>query len=415
MIELYRMLVVGLLLFDLALTIVVETLNINNIREALPDEFKGFYDEEKYRRSQRYLRENTVFGLVSGAVTTAIMVAVVLTGSFDAVDLFARGFGAGSIVTGLIFYGILLGVYQAIHLPFSLYHTFVIEEKYGFNKTTPRTFIVDFVKGIVLAVVIGGPILACILWFFEQASGYAWLYSWGAVTAFSLALTFVAPVLIMPLFNKFTPLPDGELKQAIEQYAAQQDFKLRGIFTMDGSRRSTKANAFFTGFGGFKRIVLFDTLIARQTVAELVAVLAHEMGHFKKGHIRKMIGLSILSTGCMFFLLSLFLNNRDLSLAFGMSHVSVYASFLFFGFIYSPVSTLISVIGNILSRSYEFEADAYAARTYGDPAAMATALKKLTVDNLGNLTPHPLKVFLEYSHPPILARLRAIYKSFERV
>ncbi|MGA2090153.1 MAG: M48 family metallopeptidase [Endomicrobiales bacterium] len=411
MMEFYRILVVGLLLFDFVLSVVVESLNIKNISEILPDEFRGFYDEEKYRRSQRYLRENTIFGLISGAITTALMVAVVLTGAFNVLDEYARTFGAGSLLTGLIFCGILLVVYQFIHLPFSLYHTFVIEEKYGFNKTTVTTFILDFIKGIALSVIIGGLILACILWFFENVHSYAWLYSWGAVTIFSLVLTFIAPVVIMPLFNKFTPLAEGDLKQAIERYARQQDFKLKGIFTMDGSRRSSKANAFFTGFGGLKRIVLFDTLIARQTAGELVAILAHEMGHYKKGHIKKMIILSVISSGCMFFLLSLFLNNHDLSLAFGMSHVSIYTSLLFFGFIYSPVSALISIFGHVLSRRYEFEADSYAGSTYGDTEAMVTALKKLTVDNLGNLTPHPLKVFIEYSHPPILARIEALRMS----
>ena len=411
MIEFYRALVVGLLLFDYALSVVVEYLNIRHITETLPAEFNGFYDEEKYRTSQRYLRENTVFGLVSGAVTTGIMIAAVVSGAFNVLDGFARSFGAGNLVTGLIFFGVLLIAYQIIHLPFSLYHTFVIEEKYGFNKTNIATFILDFFKGIALTVVIGGLILACVLWFFERVPVYAWLYSWGASTVFSLVLAFIAPVVIMPLFNTFIPLAEGELKEAIERYAREQNFKLAGIFTMDGSRRSSKANAFFTGFGSSKRIVLFDTLIARQTVKELVGVLAHEMGHFKKGHIRKMIALSTVSSGIMFFLLSLFLNNRDLSLAFGMNAVSVYASFLFFGFIYSPVSTFISIIANALSRSYEREADDYAMCTYADPGALITALKKLTVDNLGNLTPHPLKVFLEYSHPPMLERIESLKRS----
>lgn len=408
MIEFYRILVVVLLAGDYALTVLVEMLNLRHMRETLPDEFVGFYDEEKYRQSQRYARENTVFGLVSGGVMTAVMVAAVLSGAFNVIDRFARSMEFGSIATGLVFAGAILVLAQLMSLPFSLYRTFVIEEKFGFNTTTPRTFALDFFKGILLTALIGGGILACVLWFFEQYQSAAWLYSWGAVTVLSVLLTFVAPVIIMPLFNKFIPLPDGELRRAIEAYARAENFKLQGIFTMDGSRRSTKANAFFTGFGRFKRIVLFDTLIARQTVAELVAVLAHEMGHFRKGHIRKMMALSIASTGLMFFLLSLFLNNRDLALAFGMEQVSVYASFLFFGFIYAPVTTLLSVAVHAVSRAHEYGADAYAARTTGGGEALITALKKLTVDNLGNLTPHPLKVFLEYSHPPVLDRIRAL-------
>jgi STE24 endopeptidase len=264
------------------------------------------------------------------------------------------------------------------------------------------------VKGLLIGAVIGGVVFAVVIWFFLSFGQLAWLYSWLAVTVLTLLITFVAPVVIMPLFNKFVPLQEGELKTAIEDYARAERFKMKGLFTMDGSKRSTKSNAFFTGLGRFRRIVLFDTLIARHSVDELVTVLAHEMGHYRKKHILKSILLSIATTGVMFFILSLFINNQGLFAAFKMEKLSVYASLVFFGFLYTPVSMLISIFGNSLSRKYEYQADAYAVTTYKKPDAMITALKKLSVDNLSNLTPHPLKVFLEYTHPPVLERIKAI-------
>ncbi|MDD4183191.1 MAG: M48 family metallopeptidase, partial [Candidatus Omnitrophica bacterium] len=238
----------------------------------------------------------------------------------------------------------------------------------------------------------------------------AWVYCWIAVTGFQLFLLFIAPVVIMPLFNKYTPLENGELKSAIENYAKEQKFALAGVFKMDASRRSTKSNAFFTGFGKFRRIALFDTLIQKHTVDELVSVLAHEIGHYKKKHFVKGIILSVITTGIMFFILSFFINNQGLFGAFKMQSLSIYASLIFFGFLYSPINLFISIFSNIISRKHEYEADAFAITTYKKPESFIIALKKLTVDNLSNLTPHPLKVFLDYSHPPVLKRIEAIRK-----
>ena len=273
---------------------------------------------------------------------------------------------------------------------------------------TIRTFFSDLVKSFALFLIIGLPLLVVILWFFESTGSLSWLYCWGIVTAFQLIMMFLAPTLIMPLFNKFEPVEEGELKTAIEGYAKKQNFSLAGLFRMDGSKRSSKANAFFTGFGKFRRIVLFDTLIDNYTVSELVGILAHEMGHFKKKHILKMIASSLVQSFVMFYVLHLFLNNRLLFDAFGMTHVSVYGSLLFFGFLYSPLSQLISVLGNWSSRKHEFEADRYAIETTHDKESFISALKKLSVDTLSNLTPHPLKVCLEYSHPPVIQRINAI-------
>jgi len=406
--NLFLIIILAVLIGDYLLRLIVETLNIRHLRTDLPEEFAGYYDKETYKKSQEYLKERTRFNLLEGAVLTPLTIAFILAGGFNWVDHLARGFHMGSIPTGLIFAAVLLLLSQMVSIPFSVYDTFVIEEKYGFNKTTPKTFVLDILKVWLLAAVIGGILFSAVLWFFEEAGPWAWFWCWMVVTLFQIGILFVAPVAIMPIFNKFVPLPEGELRAAIEAYARGQGFKLRGIFTMDGSKRSTKSNAFFTGFGRFKRIVLFDTLIQKHTVDELVSVLAHEMGHYRKKHILKSMLISILTSGLLFFILSLFINNPELFAAFGMDHVSVYASLFFFGFLYAPIEVLLSVFGNGLSRRHEYEADAFAVDTYGKPRAMVSALKKLSIDTLSNLTPHPLKVFLSYSHPPVLDRIRAI-------
>ena len=404
----FLIIILFILVGDYVLGLVVDVLNVKHLKTELPGAFSGYYDGEKYRKSQQYLKENTRFELITGSISTPAVIAFILLGGFNWVDQWSRSFHWGPIVTGLIFAAILLFGSQILSLPFSIYSTFVIEEKYGFNKTTPGTFVLDILKGWLLAIVIGAPVFSAILWFFEQTGPMAWAYCWGALTVIQVFLMFIAPVVIMPIFNKFVPLEEGELKSAIEGYAQKQRFKMKGVFSMDGSKRSTKSNAFFTGFGRFRRIVLFDTLISKHTTEELVSILAHEMGHYKKKHILKSIVISILSTGLMFYILSIFMNNPGLFAAFQMEHISIYASLFFFGFLYAPIEMILSIFGNMLSRHHEYEADAWAVRTYQRPQSMIAALKKLSVDNLSNLTPHPLKVFLSYSHPPVLERIRAI-------
>jgi STE24 endopeptidase len=313
------------------------------------------------------------------------------------------------IVKGLVFGGILIVLSQLVGIPFSIYHTFVLEERYGFNKTTPKTFVIDILKGLLLTVLLGAPVFALILWIFSSVS-LAWLWAWGALAIIGLFIQFIAPVVILPLFNKFTPLEEGELRSKIENFAVAQKFKLSGVFKIDGSKRSTKSNAYFTGFGKTKRIALFDTLIEKHTVGELVAVLAHEIGHCKRGHIKKGMVISLASSLLMFFILSLFITQQGLYTAFGIEGTPLYAGFIFFGFLYTPISMILGIAGSILSRKHEFEADAFAAETTGQPTALIDALKKLSVDNLSNLTPHPLKVFLEYSHPPVLERIKVLRK-----
>ena len=404
----YLVIILAIIVGNYLLDIVVETLNVRHAKTDLPEEYKGHYDPEEYKKAQNYLKENTRFEIITGTITTPITVAFILIGGFNFVDQIARGFQFGPIPTGLVFTGILMLASQIISIPFSAYSTFVIENNYGFNQTTVRTFILDILKTWLLAAIIGGILFSIVLWFFGKAGNWAWVYCWVVVVVFQIVLTFFAPVVILPLFNKFYPLEDGKLKTAIENYARSQDFKIKGIFKMDASKRSTKTNAFFTGLGKFRRIVLFDTLIEKHSTDELVSILAHEIGHYKKKHIFKSIVISILTTGLMFFLMSFFINNEGLFSAFGMQSISIYASLIFFAFLYAPINMVISIFSNMLSRKREYEADAYAVESHGKPESMISALKKLTVDNLSNLTPHPIKVFLSYEHPPVLERIRVI-------
>ncbi|MGY8687286.1 MAG: M48 family metallopeptidase, partial [Verrucomicrobiales bacterium] len=329
---------------------------------------------------------------------------------FQWLDGLARGFGQGPIVTGLIFVAAMVVAGQILSLPFNLYDTFVIEEKYGFNKTTGKTYATDFVKNLFLSAALGLPIFSLLLYLFQNPSfgNIAWLVAWIATTIFQLIILFIYPKWILPLFNEFKPLEDQELKDGIETMAKKCDFPLTGIFEMDGSKRSTKSNAYFAGFGKHKKIALFDTLIKKHSVPELVAVLAHEIGHFKKKHILKTLILGILQMGVIFYLLGLFLNNRSLFDAFGVQETSVYLSFIFFSFLLSPLSKLIGVGMAIFSRKNEFEADAFAVDVTGSATPLITALKSLSEDNLSNLTPHPFYVFINYSHPPMTERLAAL-------
>jgi STE24 endopeptidase len=403
----YLVFILALLVFNWLLSLIVETLNLRNLSTEIPEEFNGVYDEEKYATSQRYLKDNTRFGQIQAAIMLPLTIAFILLDGFSWINSIAQSASEHMIVQGLVFGGILMLITQIVGLPFSIYSTFVIEERYGFNKTTAKTFVGDIFKSLLLTVLLGAPIFALILWIFDAVS-MAWLWAWGSLSVIQLFILFIAPVVILPLFNKFTPLEAGDLRSSIEKFAETQSYKLSGIFKIDGSKRSTKANAYFTGFGKTKRIALFDTLIEKQSVPELVAVLAHEIGHCKRGHIKKSILISLASSLLMFFILSLFISQQGLYDAFGIDGTPLYAGLIFFGFLYAPISMILGIANSILSRKHEFEADAFAAETTGKPGDLISALKKLSVDSLSNLTPHPLKVFLQYSHPPVLERIRAL-------
>jgi STE24 endopeptidase len=402
----------AVLFFTLLLTFVVkivsELLNLKSAATGLPLEFVGIFDEEAYRKSGEYLGATTRLSLVASAVDLFFLLFFWFSGGFNLLDQFLRGYGFNQIVNGVLYIAILLLLQSLIDLPFSIYKTFVIEEKFGFNKTTQTVFVTDLLKTLLLAALLGTPLLAGVLWFFETTGSLAWLWAWCGVTIVSLLLQYIAPTWIMPLFNKFVPLEEGELKHAIMEYAGTVHFPLSGLYVLDGSKRSAKANAFFTGFGKRKRIALFDTLISAHPVQELVAVLAHEIGHFKKKHIIITMVLSFLNLGLLFFLLSLFMNNRSLFDAFFMKDLSVYGSLLFFSLLYTPVEWVLSIVMQALSRKHEYEADAYAVSSYTHGASLSEALKKLSRNNLSNLTPHPLYVFLNYSYPPVLQRILRI-------
>jgi len=398
------------LVIEYAIGVVANLLNLKSLRSEPPPALEGVYQPEDYRKSQEYIRTNTRFAFVASTFSLAVLLSFWFAGGFNYLDQIIRSWGFVPILNGLFYIGILLIGYSLLRLPFSIYSTFVIEERFGFNRTTPRTFLADRVKGLGLAALLGAALLAGILALFEYAGYHAWLYCWIAFTGFSLILQYVAPTWIMPLFNKFTPLEPGELKEAILNYARSVDFPIKNVFVMDGSKRSSKSNALFTGFGRNKRIALFDTLIKRHTVPELIAVLAHEIGHYKKKHILQGTIINILHAGVFFFVLSIFLGSPGLYDAFYMEQQSIYSGILFFGLLYIPLEMVLSVIMNAISRRNEYEADRFAAETIQHPQHLVEALKKLYAGNLSNLMPHPFYVFLNYSHPPLLQRMRAILR-----
>jgi STE24 endopeptidase len=391
-----------------AIGLVAALLNLRALSLEVPEEFAGVYDAETYRRSQTYTRVKTRFGIADSLFDLAILLAFWVGGGFGWLDGLVGSWRLGPLWAGLVFLVILAAARGILSLPFSIWGVFVIEEKFGFNRTSPRTFMLDLVKGLGVAIVLGVPLAVGFLALFEYAGGLAWIYAWAAVVAVSLLMQILAPTLIMPLFNKFTPLDDGELKDAILAYAQRAGFPLKGVFSIDASRRSTKGNAFFTGFGKAKRIALFDTLIQRHTTEELVAVLAHEIGHYKKRHVLIGTVVSALETGLFLGLFALLEHRTGLFAAFGVDSPSVYAGVLFVALVLQPLQFVLSVGGAALSRYHERQADAFATHTTGRGDLLAAGLKRLSKDNLSNLTPHPFYVFLNYSHPPVLERVRSL-------
>ncbi len=410
-------LILAILIVDFLLERVLEYLNTTRWSDALPDELKGIYDEERYRKSQRYLKEKQHFSWVIDSVTFVAMVAILCLGGFVWLDDLLRRITENPILLALLFFGIIGFISSLVMTPFELYGTFVIEEKFGFNTTTMKTFTLDKLKGWLLGVLIGGGILALIIWIYTTTGNYFWLIVWGVITLFMIFMSMFYSNLIVPLFNKQKPLDSGELRDAIESFANKVGFRLKNIYVIDGSKRSTKANAYFTGLGGKKRIVLYDTLIRDHTTEELVGVLAHEIGHYKKKHTLQGIILSILQTGLMLFILSLFIRKDSALSALlcqalsGFSGLQAIPGFhlgiLAFGLLYSPLSFILGILESMLSRTNEYAADRFAGINY-NPVSLQNALKKLSVNQLSNLRPHPLYVFFHYSHPPLLSRLRAL-------
>ena len=394
------------------LEFIATLLNLKTFTATPPPELGDLMDQEKLDRARSYLAVNSRFDILRASVSLALLLAFWWLGGFPFLDTLARSLSENPVIAGLAFLAALFLAQNLISLPFDGYETFVIEEKFGFNKSTAATFISDRVKGLALSAVLGLPLAAGILWIFDTVPN-AWLWAWAFVTAFQLILTYLAPSLILPLFNKFTPMPDGPLKDAIHSLGVKCGFPLEGVYEIDGSKRSTKANAYFTGFGKHKKIALFDTLTEKSTTPELLAILAHEIGHFRLGHIRQRLAVGILQMALIFFLIGLATDPqgafaRQLHDAFGVTDISPHAGLVFFTILLEPASKLLSVLANAWSRKHEFEADAYAAQATGTPEALASALRKLSSDHLSHPAPHKLRVVLDYSHPPLLQRLQAL-------
>lgn len=389
----------------------LDYLNTTRWSDRLPDEVKDIYDEEKYARQQAYEKANYRLGLVSGIFNFLLVLGMLLLAGFAWLNSLTAGISLHPVWWALLFFGILAFASDLLNIPFSVYDTFVIEEKFGFNKTTVKTFVLDKIKGWLVGGVIGGLLLALVIWIFGKTGSYFWLLAWAVISAFSVFMAMFYSNLIVPLFNKQTPLEAGELRTAIEEFSGKVGFRLDNIFVIDGSRRSTRANAYFTGLGPKKRIVLYDTLLNDLTADEVVAVLAHEIGHYKKRHVAQGVFLSLLQTGVLLFLFALVVDSPALSQALGVTPPNFHIGMVAFGILYSPVSTVTGLLMNMLSRRNEYQADTFAAVNYR-PQALASALKKLSVKNLSNLTPHPIYVFFNYSHPTLLQRL-AHLKTFE--
>ncbi len=387
--------------------ILLEWLNLRCLSPTAPPQLADVHDPKSYRRSQEYARARGTWDMTAQAVTTLATLTFILAGGFPLVDGLAR-ISDNEIVTGLAFFALLFAGSEILGLPFSIYRTFVLEARFGFNTTTVATFVLDRLKGYILAAAIGLPLLAAVLWFFSTQGPSAWLWCWAATTAFSLVLTYLAPTLIMPLFNTFTPLKDKELLRRLGDLARRTRFDVSGIYVMDGSRRSTKANAFFTGLGRSKRIALYDTLLSGHDAEEIEAILAHEIGHYRLGHITRGLLLSTLQTGILLFLMGQALSLRGLYEAFGMTSMPVHAGLVFFLLLYSPASLVLTPIFAYLSRRHEYAADTFAAAHLPSPEPLARALKKISGQSLANLTPHPWYVFFHYSHPPLGARIAAL-------
>ena len=397
--------IIAIIVINFIIDKILDALNAKHFNDALPAELQDVYDEDEYKKSQAYKKTNYKFGLITSTFSLVLTLVFFFLDGFEYVDNIARSYSDHPIVVALVFFGIIMLASDILTTPFAYYKTFVIEERFGFNKTTLKTFVLDKIKGWLMLIVIGGGLLALIVYIYTLTQDKFWLYAWGVITLFTVFMNMFYSRLIVPLFNKQTPLEPGDLRDKISAYAKTVGFKLDKIFVIDGSKRSTKANAYFSGFGNEKRVTLYDTLINDLDDEEIVAVLAHEVGHYKKKHIIFNLLSSVLLTGLTLFILSIFISNPLLSNALGVEIPSFHIGLIAFGMLYSPISEITGLIMNHLSRKFEYQADNYAKRTYkAEP--LITSLKKLSKNSLSNLTPHPAYVFMHYSHPTLLQRIK---------
>ena len=406
--NLYYYIIIFAIIIEYLLSSISSILDIKNITPTIPSDFKKAYDQEKYILSQDYLKARTRFGLFSSSFSLILIVIVIHSEIFGLLDQFVRGQSDSYTLQGLLFIGIIYFFQDIVSLRFSIYHTFVIEERFGFNKTTLNLFIIDKIKGYAIFIVLGSIVITPILYFFHVYGDIGWLIAWSILTAFMIAVQPLFVHVIAPMFNKFTPLEEGELRSAIEKYTAKVNFPLARIDIMDGSKRSAHSNAYFTGFGKSRRIAIFDTLVEKHSTNEIVSVVAHEVGHYKLKHVLQGTILGIIETGIMLFAFNLIMNDISLFQVFGVNQLSVHAGIVFFSMLYAPVSMFTSIVTTAISRKNEYEADKYSYDTTNNREALVSMLIGLSANNLSHLTPHPLKVFLSYSHPPVVDRIKAV-------
>lgn len=396
--------IIGIIVVNFIKDKIINALNTKHYSDTIPTELSDVYDDAEYKKSQTYKSVNYKFGFWSSLLSFVLMLGFLVLDGFEFVDNIARSYSSHPIVIALLFFGIITFVSDLLSTPFSYYKTFVIEERFGFNKTSKKTFVLDKIKGLFISAIVGGGILALIIWFYQLTQDNFWLYAWGLLTVFTIVMNMFYSRLIVPLFNKQTPLEKGELRDKISEYAKSVGFNLSKISVIDGSKRSTKANAYFSGFGNEKRVTLYDTLINDLENEEIVAVLAHEVGHYKRNHIIFNLIISVLLTGLTFYILSLFISNPLLSQAIGVEQASFHIGLVAFGLLYAPISELTGLIMNYVSRKFEYQADNYAKNTYS-AEPLISSLKKLSKSSLSNLTPHQSFVFMHYSHPTLLDRV----------
>ena len=406
--NLYYLIIVTAIIIEYLLTSISSVLDIKNIKPIIPLDFKKAYDGEKYVRSQEYLKARTRFGLFSSTFSLGLILIVIHSDVFGYLDQYVRLQTENYILQGLLFIGIIYFFQDIISLPFSLYNTFVIEQKFGFNKIKPGLYFFDKIKGYGIFIVLGSTVITPLLYFFHVYSEIGWLIAWSVLTVFMIAIQPLFVHVIAPMFNKFTPLEEGDLRKEIEKYTSKVDFPLVRIDIMDGSKRSAHSNAYFTGFGKSRRIAIFDTLVEKHSTKEIVSVVAHEVGHYKLKHILQGTIIGIIETGIMLFAFNLIMNDISLFNVFGVNQLSVHAGIVFFSMLYAPVSMLTSIVTTAISRKNEFEADKFSLDTTSDGQALISMLIGLSANNLSHLTPHPMKVFLSYSHPPVIDRIKAV-------
>lgn len=399
---------VGILLADFLFDRILDLLNAKRMHDVIPDALQDVYEAGQYKKQQEYRHANDRLSAVTASFNLMVILAMLFAGGFHVADSIARGFSSNPVVIALIFFGLLALAADILNTPFGVYDTFVIENRFGFNTTTPRLYVADKIKGWALGAIIGGALLAAIVWFYQVAGANFWIFAWLLATGFSLFMAMFYSRLIVPLFNRQTALEPGELRSAIEEFVARCQFSLENIYVIDGSRRSTRSNAYFTGLGRQKRIVLYDTLIKDLATPEIVAVLAHEIGHYKKQHIWTGLLAGTIQTGVTLFILSLFVHHPALSKVLGSEEPGFHLALVAFGILYSPISLVTSLLMNLISRKNEFMADRF-AREFGLAQPLIAALKKLASKNYSNLTPHPLYVLFHYSHPTLLQRIHALH------